>query len=145
MSGGFDRRGPNEWAGRGAAAPSSVVPGKTTLVQAQLARSTRELAPTVQRATTGGVPTASPAASSPEGIDGDAVHQAAARGVAGSGGPLPHADMIQRAFGRHDVSGIRAHVGGAAESASREIGAHAYVTGNQVAFAHAPSLHLAAH
>jgi Domain of unknown function (DUF4157) len=145
MSGGFDRRGPNARAGRGAAAPSSAVPGKTTLVQAQLARSTRELAPTVQRATTGGVPTASPAASSPEGIDGDAVHQAAARGVAGSGGPLPHADMIQRAFGRHDVSGVRAHVGGAAESASREIGAHAYATGNQVAFAHAPSLHLAAH
>ncbi len=147
MSGGFDRRGPSAEAGRGAAAPSSAVPGKTTLVQAQLARSARELAPApaVQRATTGGVPTASPAASSPEGTDGDTVHQAAARGVAGSGGPLPHADMIQRAFGRHDVSGIRAHVGGAAESASREIGAHAYATGNQVAFAHTPSLHLAAH
>lgn len=103
MSGGFDRRGPNAGAGHGAAAPSSAVPGKATLVQAQLAHSSRELAPTVQRATTGGVPTASPAASSPEGIDGDAVHQAAARGVAGSGGPLPHADLIQRAFGRHDV------------------------------------------
>ncbi|MCA9515408.1 MAG: hypothetical protein KC635_10725, partial [Myxococcales bacterium] len=42
------------------------------------------------------------------------VHAAAAEGIAGSGGAIPHAAAIQRSFGGHDVSGIQAHVGGAA-------------------------------
>jgi len=77
--------------------------------------------------------------------DGGAVQQAAAQGVAGGGGPLPRSDTIQRTFGRHDVSGIEAHVGGEAEAASRAIGAEAYATGHHVAFKGAPSLHTAAH
>ncbi|HEX4460906.1 MAG TPA: DUF4157 domain-containing protein, partial [Polyangia bacterium] len=73
------------------------------------------------------------------------VEQQAARGVAGSGGPLPHADQIQRAFGRHDVSGVQAHSDGAAGGAAQAIGAEAYATGNHVAFDGAPDLHTAAH
>ena len=73
------------------------------------------------------------------------VHQAAERGVSGSAGVLPHLDAIQRSFGRHDVGGIRAFVGGAAASASHEMGAQAYATGDSVAFASAPNLHTAAH
>src|SRR5262249_12703161 len=73
------------------------------------------------------------------------VHAAAARGVEGAGGALPHLDRIQRAFGRHDVTGISAHVGAAAGDACNDIGAQAYATGNSVAFARAPDLHIAAH
>jgi hypothetical protein len=78
-------------------------------------------------------------------LDGPEVHEAAARGVAGTPGTLPHRDRIQQLFGRHDVSGIGAHVGGPAEQATRAIGATAYATGNQVAFGATPDLHTAAH
>lgn len=78
-------------------------------------------------------------------VDLDAVQSHAAAGVAGGGAALPHLDTIQRAFGHHDVSGIDAHVGGAAADASRAIGAQAYATGTSVAFASSPDLHLAAH
>jgi len=66
-------------------------------------------------------------------------------GVAGTCRALPHLESIQRAFGRHDVSAIRAHVGGAARDAARAIGAEAYATGDAVAFQSAPTLHVAAH
>ncbi len=69
----------------------------------------------------------------------------AAAGVAGGGQRLPHGDRIQAAFGAHDVSGIRAHVGGAASEAARGIGAVAYATGSDVAFDGSPDLHTAAH
>ena len=75
----------------------------------------------------------------------DAVHQAARKGIAETGSPLPHLDVIQRAFGRHDVSEVKAHVGGAATEASAAIGAEAYATGDHVAFASTPDLHTAAH
>lgn len=74
-----------------------------------------------------------------------AVHEAAAAGTAGSGGSMPHQAAIQRSFGSHDVSGIKAHVGGAAKDASAAMGAEAYATGDRVAFSQAPSLHTAAH
>lgn len=69
----------------------------------------------------------------------------AQRGVRGGGGALPFREQIQASFGRHDVSGIQAHTGGEAEHASREMGAQAFATGNDVAFAQAPDLHTAAH
>lgn len=40
---------------------------------------------------------------------GEVVPHAAAQGVAGGGGPLPHDDTLQCLFGRHDVSGVRAN------------------------------------
>lgn len=69
----------------------------------------------------------------------------AARGLAGPGGPLPHLDRVQRAFGRHDLSHVRAHTDGAAAESAAAIGARAYTFGGQVAFRGAPSLHTAAH
>ncbi|PIE20171.1 MAG: hypothetical protein CSA66_01205 [Proteobacteria bacterium] len=77
--------------------------------------------------------------------EGQDVHAAAAKGIAGGGGPMPHLDKIQRSFGRHDVSGVQAHTGPQAQAAAHRIGAEAYATGNHVAFGGAPSLHTAAH
>src|ERR1043166_6472205 len=70
---------------------SSAVVGKQTLTEQ------------VQRR---GVPGG--AASDGSGGAGDGrIHQIADRGMAGAGGPLPHADAIQRSFGReHDVSSV---------------------------------------
>jgi hypothetical protein len=76
---------------------------------------------------------------------GAGVHAAAAEGIRGSGGALPHMGAIQHSFGRHDVGGISAHVGGPAADAGKAMGAEAYATGNDVAFASAPTLHTAAH
>lgn len=81
----------------------------------------------------------------PGAQSGEATHKAAREGTAGAGGAMPHAERIQQAFGRHDVSGVRAHVGGAAKDASREMGADAFAYGQDVAFAGAPDLHTAAH
>jgi Domain of unknown function (DUF4157) len=72
-------------------------------------------------------------------------HAIASAGVQGAGGPLPHGSRIQELFGRHDVSGISAHVGGGAGAAADALGATAYATGNRVAFAGTPDLHTAAH
>src|SRR5690606_33750375 len=71
----------------------------------------------------------------------------AALGVAGAGagGPLPFGPALQASFGRHDLSGVRAHVGGAAGEAARALGARAYTLGEDLAFDGAPSLELVAH
>jgi Domain of unknown function (DUF4157) len=79
------------------------------------------------------------------GSDPAAVQEAAARGLAGPGQPLPHLEDVQRSFGHHDLGGVRAHVGGPAAEASRDMGASAYATGSDVAFSRAPDLHTAAH
>ena len=82
----------------------------------------------------------------PDAGDAPAGSQAVANaGVQSGGGPLPYADRIQTLFGRHDVSGISAHVGGPAAAAADQLGATAYATGNHVAFAGTPDLHTAAH
>lgn len=78
-------------------------------------------------------------------LDTTAVHRIAGCGVTGGGGPLPHLGAIQQSFGHHDVSGVRAHVGGQAASAAAAIGARAYATGDDVAFSSAPDLRQAAH
>ncbi len=76
---------------------------------------------------------------------GSDVTAIAAQGVASASSPLPHQEAIQQSFGKHDVSGVRAQVGGDAATASGAIGAEAYATGDRVAFAQAPDLHTAAH
>lgn len=74
------------------------------------------------------------------------VHAAAEAGVAGGGGALPHMEAIQSAFGKHDVSGVKAHTGPAAEQATSAMGATAYATGNSVALGSGASdLHTVAH
>jgi|GEM_PF-3018477 len=77
--------------------------------------------------------------------DGAEVHAAAAHGTSGGGGALPHLAAIQRSFGVHDVSGVRAHVGGKAGEACASMGAQAYASGGAVAFGRRPDLHTAAH
>jgi Domain of unknown function (DUF4157)/Peptidase family M23 len=78
------------------------------------------------------------------GRDAVAIARRAVDKVA-SAAPLPFARELQASFGRHDVSAVRAHVGGDAARAAGAIGARAYAIGNDVAFASAPDLHLAAH
>ncbi len=73
------------------------------------------------------------------------IQAIAASGIEGNGQPLPHLDRIQAAFGPHDVSRVRAHIGGPAASAADAIGAEAYATGTDVAFQSTPDLHTAAH
>ena len=106
-------------------------PGATTITSRMAGPS----GPAVQRAATAGAGAQAP----------DQVRETAARGVSGSGGALPHYERIQAAFGTHDISGVRAHVGGAAGEASAAIGAEAYATGDRVAFRSPPDLHTAAH
>ncbi len=82
----------------------------------------------------------------PTVADDSAVREAAATGVAGPGAALPFLDRLQASFtSDHDLSGVRAHVGGPAARASEQIGARAYATGNDVAFGETPDLHTAAH
>lgn len=82
----------------------------------------------------------------PRRLPADAIHQVAAAGVHTAGQPLPHRDRLQRVFGPgHDLSGITAHIGGAAAEASARLGADGYALGDHVAFRSAPDLRLAAH
>ncbi|HEY3746541.1 MAG TPA: DUF4157 domain-containing protein, partial [Gemmatimonadaceae bacterium] len=74
---------------------------------------------------------------SPQGV--------ADRGVASPSSDLPFRKEIQASFGPHDVSGIRAQIGGPAAQASQALGARAYASGDRVGFAEAPDLHTAAH
>lgn len=65
---------------------------------------------------------------------------------AGTGSPLPHLDRIQRSFGpRHDLSGVKAFVGGLAAEATQQTGIDAYTSAERIVFREAPSLHIAAH
>lgn len=73
------------------------------------------------------------------------VHAAAARGTATPATQLPYADQIQRAFGRHDISRIQAHVGGDAAASAREMGAQAYANGNHIVLGGRTDLHTVAH
>ncbi len=84
-------------------------------------------------------------ASSPVAQDSGAMHDAASAGTSGAGGQLPHLDLIQSSFGRHDVSGVSAHQDGAAADACDTMGAQAFATGSHVAFRGSPDLHTAAH
>lgn len=141
-------------------------PGKRTLTEALVVQR-REATPEPELATNG--TTASAPAPPPIGAGGDPrpnlqmlfgvprsatavpaedpakVHAAAARGIATEPSKLPFADQIQRAFGRHDISGIHAHVGGEAAKSAREMGARAYATGDHVVLGEGADLHTVAH
>lgn|GEM_PF-6865332 len=65
--------------------------------------------------------------------------------MSGAGQRMPHYDLIQRAFGLHDVSTIQAFVDGPAREASEQMGAEAYAQGDRVAFKRQPDVHTAAH
>lgn len=124
--------------------PRSTSPGKSSMT-ARLGASSTSIARAVvaqMRAADAAQPRAVQARGDLAGAD---VRAIAAEGTMGHGAPLPFLDEIQRGFGHHDVSGVRAHVGGAAAEASESIGAVAYAAGDDVAFARSPDLHLAAH
>src|SRR5262245_9386314 len=108
-----------------APAAATATPGKHTLVDAipdaGVARSA------IQRSQAATADT--PATATPS------VHAAAARGVAGSSHALPFGDTIQRLFGRHDISSVRAHTDEAAGAGARAMGARAFASGDHVAFA----------
>lgn len=73
-----------------------------------------------------------------------AVHTAAAQGAATPVAPLPYASQIQQAFGRHDISSVRAHTGPEAAASARAMGADAYATGDHVVLGRT-DLHTVAH
>ena len=59
--------------------------------------------------------------------------------------PLPHADRIQAAFGRHDISSARSAIGGRAAVANEKMGSLAYTAGDRIAFRSEPDVKLSAH
>src|SRR5207253_7058760 len=79
------------------------------------------------------------------GLDLSEIPAHAVHGLSGPGTALPHGAAIQRSFGQHDVSDVRAHVAGPAAHASHAIGAAAYAVGDRVAFGATPDLRTAAH
>ncbi len=74
-----------------------------------------------------------------------ALRDARRLGTAGPGRAIPHRERIQRLFGRHDISRVRAHVGGPATAATRSIGARAFASGERVVFGAQPDLRDSAH
>ncbi|MCG8420274.1 MAG: DUF4157 domain-containing protein [Proteobacteria bacterium] len=69
------------------------------------------------------------------------VHSIAGEGVRDGGGQLPHLAQIQRSFGQHDITGVRAHTDSRGNAAAKAMGAEAYATDNHIAFASSsPSL-----
>lgn len=73
------------------------------------------------------------------------IQAAAEEGTRGAGGSLPYLGEIQRSFGRHDVSHVKAHTDAGAAAGARVLEAEAFTQGEHVAFAGAPSLRTAAH
>ncbi len=58
--------------------------------------------------------------------------------------PLPFRSQIQKAFGKHDISNVKAFTDTAAVEGGKHMGAEAFTTGDKIAFARTPDLHLAA-
>jgi hypothetical protein len=126
-----------------------LAPGKRTLTEDLLAE--RREAAVTPGAGTGMDARSGPSDAGshrPDPAAGEAdaqVRAAAARGTAMPASRLPYADRIQRAFGRHDVSGIQAHVGPDAAASARAMGAQAYATGDHVVLGPDADLHTVAH
>jgi hypothetical protein len=118
---------------------ASVAPGKRTVTE-RLEPRRRSRGTAVQRRVT-----APGVAGGAAALASDDPFFFAEAGVAGPGAPLPFAAELGRAFGGHDLSGVRAHVGGAATAAAGALGARGYALGDAVAFAASPDLHLVAH
>ena len=89
---------------------------------------------------------AGPATDASAADAGGRLHSIAAGGVARAHPALlPQRRRIQAAFGRHDISDLRAEVGGPAAAAARALGARAYAYGRSIGFRDEPDLRLAAH
>jgi hypothetical protein len=79
-----------------------------------------------------------------DAVEAAQVHEAASAGLASPLQELPYRERLEESFGK-DLSEVRAHVGGEAESSAGAMGAEAYATGNHVVLPSNPSLHLVAH
>ena len=70
----------------------------------------------------------------------------AENGTTGTSERLPHLDQIQRSFGpQHNLSSVRAYVGGQAARVAEQLGAEAYTSSSSIGFRKPPDLHTAAH
>ena len=69
----------------------------------------------------------------------------AAQGIHGPGRPLAHLDTLQRAFGHHDISGMREHTDTAARAALDSLGAAGFSSSGRMALAESPDLYTQAH
>ena len=76
--------------------------------------------------------------------DGETL-EIAAQGLQGPGQPLTHLDTLQRAFGRHDIRGMREHTGPDTALALEALGAEGYTRGGRMAIADTPDLYTQAH
>jgi hypothetical protein len=73
------------------------------------------------------------------------IHALAHHGVQSAHAPLPHFARIQAAFGRHDLSDVKAQVGGPAGEANDRMRSLGYTVGDRIGFRASPDLRLAAH
>ena len=73
------------------------------------------------------------------------VHAEARKGTATASTQLPYSEQIQASFGRHDISSVQAHSGGAAAASAEAMGAAAYATSNHVVLGRGTDLHTVAH
>lgn len=73
------------------------------------------------------------------------TRQVASGGLRGPGRPLTHLDTLQRAFGHHDIRGMREHTDAAACSALNALGAEGYTSGGRMALPGTPGLYVQAH
>jgi len=78
-------------------------------------------------------------------VSTDKVHEAARRGIRTPSTAMPYTGDIQRAFGHHDISGIRFHSGPKAVQSARDMSAEAYSTAGHVVSSGSISKHTAAH
>jgi|GEM_PF-5846987 len=75
----------------------------------------------------------------------DRARIVARQGTASTGKRLPYYDLIQRAFGRFDVSGVRVHDDASAHTAARDLGAEAFAYGDDVVLGESSDLSTVAH
>lgn len=73
------------------------------------------------------------------------LKEEARAGLSGPSQVLPHLDTVQKAFAGHDLSGVRAVVGGSAQKSSERMGARAFTCGESVGFESAPDVRTVAH
>ena len=73
------------------------------------------------------------------------TREVAARGLQGPGQPLTHLAVLQRAFGHHDIRGMREHTDSGAASALDELGAEGYTGSGRMALPGLPDLYVQAH
>ena len=73
------------------------------------------------------------------------MHEVATGGLRGVGRPLTHLGRLQRAFGHHDIQGMREFTDSAAGSALDTLGAEGYTSGNRMALLGPPDLYVQAH